>query len=118
MKLPGLIALVCTMALAHSATALAQTHKLRLGHASSVESSQQVAMVKFAELVKERSKGDIELTVFPASQLGTDQQMINLGRGGSIDIVVSGSSNFNGIVPATAALELPFLFRDSPDVYK
>ena len=105
-------------AVALSGSPLAQSLKLRLGHASSAESSQQVALVKFVELVKERSKGDVEITVFPASTLGTDQQMINLTRGGSIDIVVSGSSNFNGIVAQTAALELPFLFRDSKHVYK
>lgn len=92
--------------------------KLRLGHASSGESSQQRAVLRFAELVKERTKGEVEITVYPASTLGTDQQMINLARGGSIDIVISGSSNFNGMVQQTAALELPFLFRDSAHVYK
>jgi tripartite ATP-independent transporter DctP family solute receptor len=101
-----------------SGAAVAQTYKLKLGHASAAESSQQVAVLKFAELVKERSKGDVELTVFANSALGTDQQMINLARGGSIDIVISGSSNFNGMVAATAALELPFLFRDSNHAYK
>ena len=98
--------------------ALAASYKLRLGHASSAESSQQVAVLKFAELVKERTKGEVEIQVFPGSALGTDQQMINLARGGSIDIVISGSSNFNGMVPATAALELPFIFRDSAHAYK
>ena len=108
----------CSIAVAFSGTALAQTHKLRLGHASSQESSQQVAVQKFVDLVKERSKGDIEIQIFANSTLGPDQQMINLARGGSIDIVISGSSNFNGMVPATAALELPFLFRDSAHAYK
>ena len=101
-----------------SANVLAQTYKFRLGHASSQESSQQVAVLEFVKLVKERSKGDIDIQVFANSALGTDQQMINLTRGGSIDIVISGSSNFNGMVPATAALELPFLFRDSAHAYK
>ena len=115
-KLLGLV--VCfTMLLAHAPAALAVT-KLRLGHASSAESSQQRALEKFAELVKERTKGEIEIAIFPGSQLGTDAQLINLARGGSIDIVVSGSSNFNGLVPQTAALELPFVFRDTAHAYK
>src|SRR5258705_7049182 len=107
-----------SIAVAVAGNTLAQTYKFRLGHASAGDSSQQVAVVKFAELVKERTKGDVELTIFHSSVLGTDQQMINLARGGSIDIVISGSTNFNGMVPATAALELPFLFRDSAHVYK
>lgn len=107
----------CLALLAHTAPALAQTHKLRLGHASSAESSQQVALLKFAELVKERSKGDVEITVYPASTLGPDAQLINLTRGGSIDIAVSGSTNFNGMVAQTAALELPYVFRDTKHAY-
>jgi tripartite ATP-independent transporter DctP family solute receptor len=102
---------------ASASPALAQAHKLKLGHASSAESSQQVALVKFAQLVKERSKGEVEITVYPASTLGPDAQLINLTRGGSIDIAVSGSTNFNGIVAQTAALELPYVFRDSKHAY-
>lgn len=99
-------------------SAYSVTYKLRLGHATSSDSTQQLAALKFADLVKERTKGEIEITVFPGSSLGTDQQMINLARGGSIDGVISGSTNFNGIVSQTAALELPFIFRDSAHAYK
>lgn len=108
----------CLALFAASGSALAQAHKLKLGHASSAESSQQVALVKFADLVKERSKGEVEITVYPGSTLGPDAQLINLTRGGSIDIAVSGSTNFNGLVAQTAALELPFIFRDTSHAYK
>jgi TRAP-type transport system periplasmic protein len=101
-----------------SGTVHAASYKLRLGHATTPESTQQAAALKFAELVKARTKGEIEITVFPGSTLGSDQQMINLARGGALDLVLSGSSNFNGIVPQTAALELPYIFRDSSHVYK
>lgn len=111
------LAVCIAMLMAHAPAALAVT-KFRLGHASSAESSQQRALEKFAELVKERTKGEVEIAIFPNSVLGTDQQLINLARGGSIDIVVSGSSNFNGLVPQTAALELPFVFRDTNHAYK
>jgi TRAP-type C4-dicarboxylate transport system substrate-binding protein len=97
-----------------SGAAFAADVKLRLGHATTTESTQHQAALKLAELVKERTKGAVEISVFPASSLGSDQQMINLTRGGAIDIVFSGSSNFNGIVPQTALLEMPFVFRDSP----
>jgi tripartite ATP-independent transporter DctP family solute receptor len=100
-----------------SSTAIA-ADKFRLGHATTTESTQHQAALKFAALVKERTKGDVEIAVFPGSSLGNDQQMINLTRGGTIEIVFSGSSNFNGIVPQTAALELPFIFRDSTHAYK
>lgn len=111
-------ALAAAAALALLATSAQAVTKLRFGHATSTESSQQQAALKFAELVKERTKGEVEISVFPGSTLGNDQQMINLTRGGSIDGVISGSTNFNGIVAQTAALELPFIFRDSAHAYK
>jgi tripartite ATP-independent transporter DctP family solute receptor len=49
--------------------------------------------------------------------LGNDAAMINGVRGGTIDIVSSGASNFNGIVPNTAAMELPFVFRSAQHAY-
>lgn len=101
-----------------SGAALAADTKLRLGHATTTESTQHQAALKLAELVKERTKGAVEVSVFPASSLGSDQQMINLTRGGAIDVVFSGSSNFNGIVPQTALLEMPFVFRDASHAYK
>ena len=110
------MAIGCLMML--SSTVHAANYKLRLGHATTPESTQQLAALKFAELVKERTKGDIEIAVFPGSSLGSDQQMINLTRGGALDLVLSGSTNFNGIVAQTAALELPYIFRDSSHVYK
>jgi tripartite ATP-independent transporter DctP family solute receptor len=111
-------AIATAAALALLATSAHAVTKLKFGHATSTESSQQQAALKFAELVKQRTKGEVEITVFPGSTLGTDQQMINLTRGGSIDGVISGSTNFNGIVAQTAALELPFVFRDSAHAYK
>jgi tripartite ATP-independent transporter DctP family solute receptor len=100
------------------ASAAFAQQKFRWAHAVPVDQSQHLAAVKFAALVKERTNGAIDVSVFPGSTLGTDQQMINLVRGGTIDIVSSGSSNFNGIVAETAVLELPFVFRDSSHAYK
>jgi tripartite ATP-independent transporter DctP family solute receptor len=106
----------CVMLMASASHAASL--KLRFGHATSEDSTQQVTALKFAALVKERTKGEVEIAVYPSSTLGADQQMINLTRGGAVDGVISGSTNFNGMVAQTAALELPFIFRDSAHAYK
>ena len=110
-------AVIVALSLLVAGSAVAE-YKLRWAHAVPVDQSQHLAAIKFAALVKERTKGDIDVTVFPGSSLGTDQQMINLARGATIDIVSSGSSNFNGLVAQTAILEMPFVFRDSQHAYK
>jgi tripartite ATP-independent transporter DctP family solute receptor len=106
-------ALAC---LAPSAFAQAK-FALKLGHAVNTTDGQHAAAVKLAELVKERTKGEVEITIYPANQLGNDAAMINGVRGGTIDIVSSGASNFNGIVANTAAMELPFVFRSAQHAY-
>jgi tripartite ATP-independent transporter DctP family solute receptor len=97
--------------------AFAAKFNLRMGHAVNTTDGQHAAAVKMAELVKQRTNGDVEITIFPANQLGNDSAMISLVRGGTIDIVSSGASNYNGIVPNTAAMELPFVFRSAQHAY-
>jgi tripartite ATP-independent transporter DctP family solute receptor len=105
-------ALVCV-----APSAFAAKFNLKLGHAVNTTDGQHAAAVKMAELVKQRTNGDVEITVYPANQLGNDAAMINGARGGTIDIVSSGASNYNGIVANTAAMELPFVFRSAQHAY-
>jgi tripartite ATP-independent transporter DctP family solute receptor len=97
--------------------AFAAKFNLKMGHAVNTTDGQHAAAVKLAELVKQRTNGDVEITVYPANQLGNDAAMINGVRGGTIDIVSSGASNYNGIVANTAAMELPFVFRSAQHAY-
>jgi TRAP-type transport system periplasmic protein len=97
--------------------ALSATFNLKMGHAVNTTDGQHAAAMKMAELVKQRTNGDVEITIFPANQLGNDAAMINGVRGGTIDIVSSGASNYNGIVANTAAMELPFVFRSAQHAY-
>src|SRR5215211_5578865 len=115
MKLLGFV--IGTMAMLAS-TAYAAEYKLKLAHEVAVGSTQDLAAKKFAELVKERTDGNVAVTVYPNSGLGPAQQALNLMRGGSIEIIQSGSTTFNGLVGETAALELPFLFQDSEHAYR
>lgn len=98
-------------------TAFAAEYNMKLAHEVAVDSTQHLAATRFAELVKERTNGAIEIKVYPNSGLGTGQQALNLLRGGTIEIVQSGSTTFNGLVGETAALEMPFLFRDAEHAY-
>lgn len=115
MKLSKLLAACLLAGIAVSAQAA--KYNLKMGHAVNTTDGQHAAAVKLAELVKQRTNGEVEITIYPANQLGNDAAMINGTRGGTIDIVSSGASNFNGIVPNTAAMELPFVFRSAQHAY-
>lgn len=116
MKISKILA-ACLIAAAGT-TAFAQAKfNLKMGHAVNTTDGQHAAALKLAELVKARTNGEVEITIFPANQLGNDAAMINGVRGGTIDIVSSGASNYNGIVSNTAAMELPFVFRSAQHAY-
>lgn len=56
--------------------------KYRLGHVFSVNSVQDKAAHHFADLVKDKTKGAVEITIFPASQIGGDEALgQDLSRG-------------------------------------
>lgn len=115
MRLAGLV--IGAMAML-AGTALAAEHRLKLAHEVAVGSTQDLAAKRYAELVRERTNGEVVITVYPNSGLGPAQQALNLMRGGIIEIIQSGSTTFNGLVGETAALELPFLFQDSAHAYR
>ena len=69
-------------------------------------------------MVKDRSKGQLEVQVFPGSQLGNDAMVISSVRGNTIDITMAGSVNFAGLIPQMGALDLPFLFRGPEHAYQ
>nr|MBF0682928.1 TRAP transporter substrate-binding protein [Pseudomonas sp.] len=48
----------------------------RLGHVFAVESPVGQAASEFADLVRERSNGEININVFPNSQIGNDEQLV------------------------------------------
>ena len=116
MKLLGFV--VGSVAMLAASTAFAAEFRFKLAHEVAEESTQHAAATRFAQLVKERTDGAVAITVYPNSGLGPAQQALNLMRGGSVEIIQSGSTTFNGLVGETAALELPFLFRDAGHAYR
>ncbi|HSV37033.1 MAG TPA: TRAP transporter substrate-binding protein [Ramlibacter sp.] len=105
-------ALVCT-----GLAAQAQTTKIRFAHAGPETASQHLAALEFARLVKDRSKGQLEVQVYPSSQLGNDSTVLGAVRGGTIDMMMAGSGNFSGLVSKFEVLDIPFLFRNPVHAY-
>lgn len=64
----------------------------------------------FAERMKQRTNGKIQITHYPASQLGTWRQMLESIKGGAMAFMVSGLTG----APIYDAINLPYIFRD-PD---
>ncbi len=60
---------------------------LSLGHIMAPETHQGVALDYFAKLVKEKTKGKIEVNIYPAQQLGNAMKMMEGVSMGTQDMV-------------------------------
>ena len=77
----------------------AQNLKLTLGHGAAPDNPRNLAAVKFAETVKAKTNGRIEIQVAHSAQLGDDAAMVTALRSGTLDM----SANSQGAV-ATVVL--------------
>jgi tripartite ATP-independent transporter DctP family solute receptor len=68
---------------------------------------------RFAQLVKERSQGRIEIAVYPDGQLAKgERELLVAVQQGSLDFYVGSTGPVAGFSPSMGVLDLPFLFRD------
>ncbi|MGE4404665.1 DctP family TRAP transporter solute-binding subunit [Pseudomonas sp.] len=76
------------------------------------------AAQKWADLVNERSKGEITLRVYPNAQLvaGDQTKEFSAMRSGLIDMAVGSTINWSPQVPELNLFSLPFLMSDSHDL--
>ncbi|MBK1659309.1 TRAP transporter substrate-binding protein [Paracraurococcus ruber] len=75
--------------------------------------------VKFmGKLVEERTSGRIRIQMFHSRQLGEEKDTLEQTRFGVIDFTRVNTAPLNNLVPATIAMGLPFLFRDTPHMHK
>ncbi|MDR2504003.1 MAG: DctP family TRAP transporter solute-binding subunit [Deltaproteobacteria bacterium] len=74
----------------------------------------------FADLVKERSGGKINIKVYPNAQLTTGKQTnaFMLLRNGTIDFAVQSTINYSPQIPELNLFALPFFISGEPDRYK
>jgi tripartite ATP-independent transporter DctP family solute receptor len=86
--------------------------KLRYAHVGVANAPQTLYADEVAKLVKERTKGRIEIQVFANSQLGGVNEMVDGVRSGAIAIAHHDFGSLGRIVPNTAVFNTPFMYRD------
>jgi tripartite ATP-independent transporter DctP family solute receptor len=76
------------------------------------------ALVFFADKVKEKTKGAVVITIYPAGQLGQEADFIQGVKQGSIEFTKVSSSPLGQFSPSLQALSLPFIWRDLDHQHK
>ena len=87
-----LFALQLLLTTTMGAVAQAKKWRLRSADVMSIDAPYPVGMNKFAELMKEKTQGEIMVKHYPAGQLGKDQAIIEGVKLGTIDLAVTGGT--------------------------
>lgn len=73
-------------------------------------SEQHLAATRMAELVKERSHGDLEMQVLPGGMVGGQREIIEGVQLGTLEMGYGESGLYANYVPAFGILTLPYLY--------
>ena len=106
-----LTATVAVMAIA-TGSAAAQDVSLRYAHVGTEGDIQHRYAQEAADLIHERSDGRIDITIFPASQLGGVAEMVDGVRSGAISMGHHDFASLARIAPDVAVFNAPFVYRD------
>ncbi len=92
--------------------------KFQLGY-NTVEDSVRGEMARaFKEYLETRSGGKITVELFPAGTLGSEQEMTEMVKIGTLDFTLPGCSNMSNVDPSFSAVSLPFLVKNFEEAHK
>ncbi|NDK32213.1 TRAP transporter substrate-binding protein [Nesterenkonia haasae] len=92
-------------------------YEWRLGFNTNEDSVRGVAAERFKEVVEAESDGQITVDIYPAEALGSEQEMLNGVRTGSLELQMAGGGALQNVVPEYAIATLPFLIEDFDEAY-
>lgn len=99
---------ICLAACATSASAATPAKKfvMNVGHAQATTSPRHISMEKFKSAVESRTDGGISVKVYPAGQLGNENEMTDSVAMGVLEAVRGGALEY---LPKITMLSLPLL---------
>jgi tripartite ATP-independent transporter DctP family solute receptor len=111
-------AAVLATSVATTTPAAAAEFEFRLGHPLQPTDATQTAMLSFADAVKKRTNGRVEIEVFPADQLGVQKEVGEMLVQGANVMQFTDYLFLGEWVPDAGILQAPFLLKKLDDWHK
>ncbi|EGL83219.1 TRAP dicarboxylate transporter, DctP subunit [Caldalkalibacillus thermarum TA2.A1] len=89
---------------------------IRFSHVVGEETPKGLAARRFAELVKQRTSGYVEVQVFSNSYLYKDGEEIDALLQGDVQMIAPAISKLSELVPEWQVIDLPFAFNETEEV--
>lgn len=90
---------------------------VKYGHVGPPIHPQHLGAVAFAKYVTEKTKGEIEVQVFPLGQLGGERSMTEQVQAGTLHMTAVTASVLANFVPEMGIIELPFIYPNRAAAY-
>ncbi|MCR5336885.1 MAG: TRAP transporter substrate-binding protein [Synergistes sp.] len=109
----AVLVMVCVMAAAGISEAAAK--KVKHAITVNMDDAGGIAAATMRENIKNYSNGEMELQIFPGSQLGGMREHYEACQSGAIETIYVAASAASKFVPEVGVLDLPFLFPTDYD---
>src|SRR3954464_1805442 len=104
----GLTAFALASGVAHAQTKARYT--MKIGHLEAPTQPRHQGLAKVAELLRQCTGGEVEIQLYPASQLGNARQMVEGVQFGTIEATMMPAAFLGGFNPAVSILDIPYIF--------
>ncbi|MDO5716008.1 MAG: TRAP transporter substrate-binding protein [Tissierellia bacterium] len=95
-----------------------EIYELKLAHVVRPTHPKGMAVEEFKKEVEEKSNGRIQITVYPDSQMGNDQEINEQILNGTLDMNAPFLATLTSFVPQYEVFDLPYLFKDSDRAFE
>lgn len=113
-KTTGLKALFLALSVAWLSSASAAGFTMKLAHSAAPGESRDVGAHKVADLLNGKNSCDLKVQVYPSSQLGGSNDMIQLLQLGSVEATLLPAAFLVGFQPLLGLMDLPYYLPDDP----
>jgi tripartite ATP-independent transporter DctP family solute receptor len=91
---------------------------IKAAHNGNAAHPYQKGYEKFKEIIEARSNGEVEVQIFPNAQLGSEEEVNQMIKMGTVAVNTASTGGLAGFVPEIELFNLPFIFRDLDHFYK
>jgi len=112
------VLLAVFLAIAGPADIRAAEFDLTEAHTTTPDHPYTLGMVRYAQLVRERTQGRVAIQVHHSRELGDERQVVEGLQLGTIQLTVTSTGPLGGFVPEINVVDLPFLFRDAQHAHR
>ena len=99
-----------------AASAFGAEYKIKFAHPAPTSDPAHVAAERFGKQIAERTNNQVKVTIFPSSQLGKSQEVVQGLQSGAIEMAFFSTTHLVNFVPEFGVLDLPYLVNKKEEV--